>query len=370
MKFLRFCLPLVLAVCACGCSRDSSRMLETEGWDESVHRALCSVIAETSAAGEGAYAVFDCDFTSIVHDVEHTLATYLVENLAFAEAPDHGFLDGVEDRSVMLEEWGMPAEQAGAVLAEEYAQLKAFQTEGLSLEEIHALPLYLDFRARFVSFNAALVEVVDYGTDCLWSPSLLTGMTWEEAAAVVNASLRHALSIPPVMETWVSPDGAFSGVAEKGLVVPANTRNLFRALQRNGIDVYIVSASLEMIVEALACDPEMGFGLDPDRVFGVRLVDGETLIPRYQEGYVQPYLEGKVQCVETLIAPAYGGAAPVLVAGDSNGDYAMLTAWPSMKCGLIMDCGRKGKIAELVAQAKAERNRGRYVVQSTLYSAE
>jgi hypothetical protein len=73
---------------------------------------------------------------------------------------------------------------------------------------------------------------------------------------------------------------------------------------------------------------------------------------------VQPFREGKVACIDRFIAPLYGGKQPVLVAGDSNGDVAMLTSYPEMKIGLIMDCGRSGEIAEL-----ARRHDGRYFAQ-------
>ena len=68
--------------------------------------------------------------------------------------------------------------------------------------------------------------------------------------------------------------------------------------------------------------------------------------------------------IKTFIAPEHGGEGPVLVAGDSDGDVAMLTAWPETFCSLIMDCGRKGEIAVLADKARSENNKGRFVVQS------
>jgi hypothetical protein len=65
------------------------------------------------------------------------------------------------------------------------------------------------------------------------------------------------------------------------------------------------------------------------------------------------------------MAPAYGFAGPVLVAGDSNGDVPMLTAFPDTWHGLIIDVGRspESSIGQLAAQARFERNRGRYLLQ-------
>ena len=60
--------------------------------------------------------------------------------------------------------------------------------------------------------------------------------------------------------------------------------------------------------------------------------------------------------------------APSLVAGDSNGDYAMLTAFDDLSVGLIFDCKRSGNIAALVDKANTKMTAGTstrpiYVVQ-------
>ena len=134
----------------------------------------------------------------------------------------------------------------------------------------------------------------------------------------------------------------------------------YNALRRAGITPYICSASLEWLVEALACDPENGLGMAPEEVFGVRFSDGG-----YDPAYVQPFKEGKVACIDSLIAPLHGGAQPVLVAGDSSGDVAMLTAYPDMKVGLIMNQHRGGEI-----EALADRHDGVYFSQPVIIETE
>ena len=356
---------LMIFVCAlvlCSCSRS---VLEPAGWDPDVHHALTAVLKKAPKAFTQPYAVFDCDNTSIIYDLEHTLVTYQIENLCFADAPEHHFTDGVADPSVHLDVFGCSAWEAGGILADEFRQLKRMQEQGKSLEEIHASELYLDFRARFLVFNHALTSAVDYQTACLWYPSLMSGMTVEEARKLCRTSIHHWIETGPrEEEEWVSPDGRWREFAEKGLAVPENMKHLYKALRKQGIDTFICSASLEMIVEELACDTEIGFGLEEDHVFGMRLSEGERIIPTCLEGYPQPCKEGKVENIKTFIAPEYGGEGPVLVAGDSDGDVAMLTAWPETFCSLIMDCGRKGEIAVLADKARSENNKGRFVVQS------
>jgi hypothetical protein len=60
------------------------------------------------------------------------------------------------------------------------------------------------------------------------------------------------------------------------------------------------------------------------------------------------------------------------VAGDSNGDVAMLTAFPDMKNGLIIDVGRSetSAIGQLATQAKREGNTGIYILQASFETTE
>ena len=160
-------------------------------------------------------------------------------------------------------------------------------------------------------------------------------------------------------ELWESPDGKVSAEITKGLVLPMESIHLYKTLKDNGFDVYVCSASLEAIVEVMACSAEYGLGLSADKVFGIRLDD---------ENYDQTFMEGKTACINKLIAPYHGGRAPSLVAGDSNGDYAMLTAFDDLSVGLIFDCKRSGNIAALVDKANTKMAAGTstrpiYVVQ-------
>lgn len=317
--------------------------LDPEGWDPKVYAALTDVLSDPS--NRGGYAVFDCDNTSIRHDVTHTLTIYLVENLAFADAAEHGFLDGLPDPDRELARFGMTAREAGAELQAEWRQLKQLQEGGMSLDEIHGTPLYLDFRARFMAFYGALGDVYDYGELCLWEPALLSRPDSAEAVSVARSSIRYWLAEGREWEeTWTSPDGRFTGTVQKGLIVPRYMKNLYKALQEADITTYVISASAEWLVELLVCDPDLGFGLDPSRVYGVRVAPGASAL---KDDDPQPYKEGKVFCIREKIAPLYGGREPVLAAGDSNGDVAMLTAWPDLKMGLVVDCGRSGAIDSL-----------------------
>lgn len=353
---------LLLFVCVVLAVSCQSRVLSGQAWDPEVRSELSDLIR--SKADSNAYAVFDFDKTSIVHDISQALWVYQVEHLRYADAPSHAFLDGIPDPSQTI--GGVCFANFGAVLQEEFGQLSALLEEGLPLEEIHATDTYLDFRARMAYLLENMDDAPGSGISYLWMPGLLTGYTDQEARAVVRDAIKDQLGKEKLaVEMWESPDGAYRTPVERGIFFSPEMKELYAALISNGITPYVCSASLELIVEELACDPELGVGLPPEQVFGLRFIPGETLVAVFDPAYVQPIKEGKVGCINAYMSPLHGGASPILVCGDSNGDVAMLTAYPEMVHGLIIDVGRSPEtaIGQLASKARSEGNKGRYLLQ-------
>lgn len=352
-------ISICVAAALCGCK---ASVLEKEGWSDDVYASLSEVIR---SSGKGDYAIFDCDNTTVINDVSHVLMVWQIENLEFRDAPEHLFLDGVDDISVVLNDRGETAEELGTVLRDEYRSLKSMLSDGVPLEKIHECAAYLDFRARFMALYKSIGRKCDTGTLLLWMPALMAGFTTSEASEIVDKETREWIAEGRTWdEEWVSPDSLYSGTAHKGLVLTSRMRNLYKALERRKIDAYVCSASLEMFVKVLLCDPEIGLGLPEERIYGIRLLEKDRkIIGEYDPDYPQPYREGKVLCINKFISPHYGGRGPVLVAGDSSGDVPMLTGWSDTRASLIMDRGLSGDIGVLSARATLEGNSGRYLSQ-------
>ena len=332
-------------------------VLEKGSWEPDTYDALTALLKDKSC--KGGYAVFDCDNTSIIHDITHSLMLYMVENLRFADAPEHCFTDGLGDTSIPLAGGSLTAAEMGAAVRDKYLAVKALADGGMPLDSLRQTAAFSDWRSSFFAFYDAVCATYDYGTLCLWEPSLATGYSPEELQEVGRASLEYSLGFGKVWEEeWVTADSLTRGWIDPGLVVLDETRNLYRALEKAGITPYVCSASVEWLVELFVCDPEIGFGISPEQVFGLRFVTDENGTFAYDTSYPQPFKEGKVACIDSLIAPLHGGKQPLLVAGDSSGDLAMLTSYPEMRVGLIMNQYRGGKIEEL-----ANRHDGRYYSQ-------
>lgn len=332
-------------------------------WDPQVRSALNSLMAADTVSG--AYAVFDFDKTTIVHDVSQALWVYQVEHLRYADATENAFLDGIPDTSREVVP-GVTFADMGSMLEAEYERMVHMLGAGMTWEEVYASDEYLDFRARMATLLSRMDDVFGHEVSYLWMPGLLAGFTEEEAHEVVREALKDQLGKDKLaVEQWTSPDGRWDEAVERGIYLSPEMKDLYKCLQTSGITPYVCSASLELIVEVLACDPQLGLGIPADQVFGLRFVPGEKLQAQYDPSYVQTIRDGKISCIQTYMAPQHGDKDPILVGGDSNGDVPMLTGFAGMQHGLIIDVGRSpsSKIGQLAAKARGEGNTGRYLLQ-------
>lgn len=347
------------------CSRQP---LHRGNWDETVWRGLCNVL--DSCKNMNAYAVFDFDNTSIMGDVEMNTLAWQAENLRFAFDTSRAmavFTDCIPDLDTTVASLGVTFRALAEDLAADYSVLYR-----KSLDEARKLPEYEDFKAKCWAMGAGTDEVYGYETGCLWPLRLFDGMTYSEIDSLTKEAVDWCLELDkPYEETWESPEmgacGKVSVSFPRGIGIAPELPQLYHSLADNGITTYVCSASMERVVEALACDPKYGFGIDRSLVFGIRLdggqEDGDTIGTHYAEDYPKTYQEGKVETIEKYMAPQHGGTDPVLVAGDSGGDYMMLTEFAGMRHGLIFNVGSKGIISTLYNTSPDPESPSRYLLQ-------
>ena len=105
---------------------------------------------------------------------------------------------------------------------------------------------------------------------------------------------------------------------------------MIRVLSNQGWSVWIVSASLQQIVEEAA----YLVGVPKSKVIGMRLASDGSSGLRLSQTAIPPLtlFEGKAQAISTLI-----GHTPTLAVGDSDTDYDMLAMSDH---GLIIDRGQ------------------------------
>lgn len=111
-------------------------------------------------------------------------------------------------------------------------------------------------------------------------------------------------------------------------------------LFEKGIKVYVVTASQEELVRMVVADPKYGFDIPSSSVIGMRLAlrssNGKNLLGQYDKRLNKNYYESMITSSLSGITTWYSGKVaaikeyvdsvkkPVLVAGNSESDFAML----------------------------------------------
>lgn len=322
--------------------------LITGNWAPATRARIQAVIDEN--ANKGRYVVFDFDNTSVIFDIQEALLVYQIENLIFKIEPEEmkGVLEtGIPDLNksmgTSLDGKNITPATLVADISSDYTWLYK-NYEGLggdkSLEYIHASNQYQDFAAKVRFMYNNLGDYFDHAVSYPWVTYLFTGMTPAEVQELASASHQYWADYGRYAEvTWTSPiempgkSGVVSASFTTGLTFTDELKDLYATLMANGIDVYIVSAS--PIDTVLAANKVMGYNVPEDQVFAMRnkLDENGRYINEYNydwggEGkYAQTQGEGKSTIITNFIAPKYNNVGPLMVFGDSAGDWNMMTDW-------------------------------------------
>ncbi|AHI25067.1 hypothetical protein H845_1122 [Komagataeibacter xylinus E25] len=309
------------------------------------------------------YAVFDWDNTCIAGDCEESLLHYMANHFAFAmsaetfaratarDVPAHMFsgpFRTVDGRNI-------PFRDLHADLCADYALLSA-----RSMPPAPTDPVLLSLRSKLVFAYDAINATCHGDIACRWIIRLLAGHDTGGLAALARASNTWHLAQGMGQETWNTPAtragraGIVARPIQTGLRLTPEIADLQSALRRAGIDVYVCSASLENVVAVFATDPDYGYGLPRQNIMGVRMdwPDGRLGLDAAPHWPVT-YRAGKVRAIrQTLAGPR--GYGPLLVCGDSDGDYAMLSEFPDTRLGLVVNRLSSGPIGTIASRAVAQ----------------
>lgn len=308
------------------------------------------------------YVVFDWDYTSIYQDTQENLFRYQIDNLRFKMTPEEfkvairkdipkdDFANGYENtdgKKINIDKIGADLDKDYEFIYKNYIKEKK-----MTLEEIQKTEEFKDFRGKLAFLYEAIGGTFSHDIAYPWVLYQFTGMTPDEVKILAKEANDFGIGNKLGKYTIESSD-KLTGKAGKvvytyksGLRTQPETANLFHTFKDNGIEVYVVSASLEDVVEVFAADPSYGYNLSEDNVFGMRLEmkDGKY-ITEYKKDYPQTQTVGKVQAIDRFIKSNHKNKGPILVAGDSSGDYNMMTEYDSIEALLIMK--REGKLDEL-----------------------
>ncbi|OFI50336.1 hypothetical protein BG261_00165 [Floricoccus tropicus] len=302
------------------------------------------------------YAVFDWDNTSVINDIEEATLTYQIENLAFKittnqleEILAKSILESPESSNPELQSEKRQIEKICKDVVDDYSKLLDLK-KNASLNNIHETDYYKDFSAKLRYLYTVINKA--FGTDI--SIYLYAGMTSAEAGELVEKAIDDQLQRELKHLTWSSPEdmetssGMVQVTFKDGIRVIEEMRDLYQELMAKGIDVYICSASYIDVIKVFANNEKYGYNIPLENVFAMRLAkDNGVIKAKFDENYPKTVKKGKVETIEKLISPKYDGTQPILVAGDSNGDYPMLAEFTDLQVGIIHNIGVQGLISDL-----------------------
>ncbi len=326
---------------------DATKLIQGN-WAPATRARIQAVI--DANANKGKYVVFDFDNTSVIFDIQEALLVYQIENLEFKMTPEQlpdvlatGIPDLKKELGKSLDGKTVTPETLIADITSDYTWLYE-NYKGMKgtkdLSYIHATNQYQDFAAKLRYMYSSVGDNFDHAVSYPWVTYLFTGMTPDEVQKLATASHTYWANYGRYAEeTWTSPieqpgqSGVLSVSFVTGLTFTDELLDLYHTLMANGIDVYIVSAS--PIDTVLAASKVMGYDVPEDHIFAMRnkLDENGVYINEYNydwggEGkYTQTQGPGKSTIITNFIAPKYAGAGPLMVFGDSAGDWNMMTDW-------------------------------------------
>lgn len=347
-----------------------NRPLLTGNWNAHNKLQLEHLIAEKAFTDN--YAVFDWDFTCIFHDIQDSLFLYQIEHLCFKLTPEqfavtirHEIPQNIplvncfnsNGKQLTAADFATDLDDRYSFLYHAYKNLNGT----LSLEAIQQTAEYLDFKTKLIALMRHAVSVCK--TDL--SQSVCTGMTLSELENLIEKTIAQEQTSEINQYTLVSPAhlagraGIVTAQYRKGIRIQPEIQELFRCFKTHGITPYICSASQEDGVRVFACNPAYGYCLNPEHVFGCRRLRDESgaFTDEQDRSIPQTWREGKAEAIRTLIAPKHGNKAPIMVAGDSDGDFWMMETYKHEALLLILYRNQKSheKLYPLIQQGLAER---------------
>ncbi|TNC12850.1 haloacid dehalogenase-like hydrolase [Methylobacterium terricola] len=367
---------------------DEAVGLDRAKWAPRNHAVMTRLIAEhgntspTYDPKKRPYAVFDWDNTSIMNDCEEALLMHQINTLSFKltpaefgaiirqNVPPGKFSDEFKNASGST----VDLDSICADLDADYAWLHGAY-KGLSgtqsLADVVKTSYFEDFRTKLYYLYEAVNDTHGVDVGYPWVVYLLANMTVPELSRLTEASNDLALGAGLVKTKYTSPAdragkaGIVSVSHFHGIRLCTEIGGLMDTLSRHGIDTYVCTASLEHVVAVFATLPKYGYNVPREHVIGLRLEqDGETLKNAYRKGWPLTWGPGKTTAIKQVLV-AQKGYGPLLVAGDSDGDYDMLRDFPDTRLGLVVNRMKKGKIGELskIAADTVKEKSPRYVLQ-------
>lgn len=303
------------------------------------------------------YCVFDFDNSTAIMDVEEQLIIYQLEHLYFAVDPEkfhEVLLTGIPKEN-LYDEIGTGYVANGGTyvdladdIAAAYSVLYDAGYVSMTLKtdaeknEYQALDAYKEFAAKARAMYDVIGDNMSASISYPWITYWFTGMTPEEVFNLATECFTYYMGKSAADESfwrkvaWTSPADYKSrtGVCKiswnQGIGISDEIKEMYAALDANGFDVYLCSASYLDVIRAIAEQPELFglYGIDGVVAMTNKLGEDGRYINEYDyDLHAQTQGVGKSETIDKVLLPQYDGRGPIFVVSDSQGDFNFCTEY-------------------------------------------
>jgi len=314
------------------------------------------------------YVVFDFDNTTAIYDIEYQTFIHRVKAMAYNFTPEQFQYALLYDMAIPDKVFDLTAKNLGKGslrqrvedLAADYAYLwkkyGPFTYKGLSEKQqklLHQDQRWQDFAAKmgaYKDFTGGYIPRGDIGLH-----NIISDMSTSEVYTLVYDIMNKYSKTKTAKVHWETANhklgsGKLVYEEQDGITVTPNNKELWAALQDNGIDVWVCSAScideIRGAVDALglhkyckgaiAMTPKVNnekieLGYDWDTGYGYYCLPNGKWAKMSRPTKAFPAGPGKVDGITNAIAPDYGNHGPLAGFMDSSGDFNFCTEYNTLK---------------------------------------
>jgi hypothetical protein len=308
------------------------------------------------------WAMFDCDNTISLTDVQEQLFIYQLENLRFAFKPEELYKIATAGVGNVHADLGKDynhttIDKLAKDTVKAYTRLynKGWVAADNSKVGQKAKWMATDDWKEFATKTRLLYDAIgdseSVSVSYPWIGFYFTGMTPAEAEQLAYEShvYYEALGKKDVKNwtklSWESPkirslSGQFKVSFRQSTGVTPEMRELIKKLDANGIDVWICSASPVTTIRGLqrAWNFE---GLRGMKCMTYKMKNGKYIAEYDYDLHPQTQGVGKSETFVKTVLPLYDNRGPILGAGDSQGDFNFMTEFKDTVVGLMINRVRK-----------------------------
>ena len=290
-------------------------------WNKKLENRINEVIEKYKNSGN--YVVFDCDNTILMNDIQFALIHYLLKFKKFKVTP-------IELKKFLNNKFPQETE-----IINNFCNI----FKNAYYEDINSME-YLKFLSNFSEFVEYLYFKYDkFDLNIFFS---YKNMSYEELQKLIDESIKYHNNSEFGIENWIYEDNI--STYKLGLKITDEMSELIKKLHDNNIDVYVISASTLEVVEAVLKPLKKYIS----KIYAKKITNTNNIFTGLlDENELRITSLDKKIIIENILKKKYN-KDPIIVAGDSMGDFDMLTEFENTEISILIDRNRIDNFTNLL----------------------